>query len=141
MPRIPNREDDLARPRARKGGDHLAVTKGQARPTNQPDASPEWDDGVRALWDSMSQSGQADFYQASDWAFARVVLDDLNRIRVNSRPSAEAMRGVYGALDRLLLTEGERRRARIELTAPPPERESASVVAIREYREALGVED
>jgi hypothetical protein len=139
MARIPNREADLARPRSRKGGERRPISRGVAAPTTQPSGNQEWEPAVTALWLAMDESGQSDYYQASDWAYARVVLDELDRIRRSSRPSAEALRAVLGGLDRLLLTEGERRRARIELEAPAPEGESAAVVAIAQYRADLGL--
>lgn len=138
MPARRMSESELARPRARKGK-QPEVTLGESVPCKQPRASSEWDAGVKRLWKSMGQSGQAGFYQASDWEFARVALDELNRLRSDSRPSAEALKGVFTALGQLMLTETDRRKARIELTQPADESRSAAVLAIAEYKEALGV--
>jgi hypothetical protein len=42
-------------------------------------------------------------------------------------------------MERLLVTEGDRRRVRIELDAPQDNSEPASVTAINDYRQGLGL--
>jgi hypothetical protein len=68
---VPNREADLTRPfHDRKGGDAQSVTRGVARPTKVPNGDRSCHPIAKRLWDSLKESGQADFYQASDWALA-----------------------------------------------------------------------
>lgn len=137
---MPNREADLARPRSRKGGDQQETKKGVARPTRQYDADPEWHDIAKQLWNALHTSGQADFYQDTDWAFAYSLMDDLSHYKTQYKRSGQMLQTIYSALERLLITEGDRRRVRVELEAPLPETEPAAVLAIAEYRQELGAE-
>lgn len=143
MAPIPNREDDLARPRSRQGdkgrGTQTEVTKGNSRPAYAYEPDPSWHDSAKRLWLAATMSGQQDFYEQSDWAMLHTLCDDLSYYKSQGRRSAQMAATIYSALGTLLLTEGERRRARIELTDPEPEQASAAVLAIAEYREQLGV--
>lgn len=136
---IPNREDDLARPRSRKGSDQQPVTKGVARPASIPEADEEWHPIARLLWDSLLESGQQDYYQSSDWAIAYSLCEDLSRYKSSNKRSGQMAQTIYSAMSDLLVTEGARRRVRIELEAPEPETKPASVVAIEGYKSQLGV--
>jgi hypothetical protein len=136
---VPNRSEDLARPRERKGRDIVPVTKGVARPTAVPDADPDWHPIARQLWDALDASGQADFYQQSDWALAYSLCDDLSYYKNSTKRSGQMLQTIYSAMERLLVAEGDRRRVRIELNEPDDESTPASVVAIESYRRELGV--
>ena len=136
---IPNREEDLARPRERKGGDVQEVTKGEALPTKVPHADSEWHPIARKLWDGVKASGQTAFYQQSDWAVLYSLCDDLSQYKKSSKRSSQMAQVIYSALGNLLVTEGDRRRARIELSEPEPEVKPASVTAIEDYKRALGI--
>lgn len=137
---IPNRSEDLARPRERKGGDAKAPTKGVARPAKAPNAPKDWHPIARKLWDSVKESGQIDFYAQSDWAVLYSLCDDLSHFKKSKVRSAQMAQTLYSALGNLLVTEGDRRRAGIELTEPPDESDSAAVLAIADYKKELGVD-
>ncbi|UFD97943.1 minor tail protein [Streptomyces phage Pablito] len=137
---IPNRESDLARPRSRKGTDEQEAKKGLMRKVTVPRADPEWHPIAKQLYDSLKKSGQADFYQQSDWALAYALCDDLSHYKKSSKRSAQMAQTLYSALGNLLVTEGDRRRVRIELQEPEPETTSAAVLAIADYKQDLGVD-
>lgn len=145
---VPNREADLARSRERKGKDQVPVTKGLSRPTTIPRADPDWHPIARMLWDSLKKSGQSDFYEQSDWAFAYSLCEDLSLYKKPSvnrdgeeyfKRSGQMLQTIYSAMERLLVTEGDRRRVRIELHDAEPEEDLASVTAIDGARKALGL--
>lgn len=136
---IPNRESDLARPRSRKGSDEQETKKGQMRPVRIPRADPDWHPIAKQLYDSLKKSGQADFYQQSDWALAFALCDDLSHYKKSGKRSAQMAQTLYSALGNLLVTEGDRRRVRIELHEPEEETTSASVLAIADYKKELGL--
>lgn len=145
---VPNREADLARPRSRKGADQQPVTKGQMRKVTVPRADPEWHPIAKMLWEGMKKSGQADFYQQSDWAFAYSLCEDLSMYKnpltakdgtEYHKRSGQMLQTIYSAMERLLVTEGDRRRVRIELQEPEPEGTPASVTAIADYKADLGL--
>jgi len=146
---VPNRSEDLARPRERKGKDVVPVTKGELRKVRIPAADSKWHPIAKRLYNSLKVSGQADFYQQSDWALAWSICEDLSvykqprydRITGEEyfKRSGQMLQTIYTAMERLLVTEGDRRRVRIELSAPEPEAESAAVLAIADYRADLGL--
>lgn len=174
MPHMPKREDELARPRHRKGGNTVSVTKGIARPTSIPRADRSWHPIAKRLYNSLKTSGQADFYQNSDWALAYSLCDDLSRYKraedraeqMNERRdlwysltpearvelgmdpkyapphggkggSAMKLTATLSALAGLMVTEGDRRKIRVELEAPEEDGPSAEVTAIADYRSRL----
>lgn len=137
---VPLREAELARPRSRKGSDQVAVTKGVSRKATIPQADKDWHPIARRLWDSLKKSGQADFYQASDWALAYSLCDDLSYYKRSGKRSGQMLQVIYGAFERLLVAEGDRRRVRIELHDPEPERDDATVLAIADYKADLGLD-
>jgi hypothetical protein len=137
---VPNRSDDLSRPRERKGSDIVPVTKGVARPSTIPDSDPDWHPIAQQLWTALAASGQADFYQQSDWALAFSICEDLSHFKNSTKRSGQMLQTIYSAMERLLVAEGDRRRVRIELHEPEDEDATpAAVVAIESYRRELGV--
>jgi hypothetical protein len=138
---VPSRKAELARPRSRKGREHAdPVTTGEWREPVIPDPDPSWHPIARTLWDALSTSGQSDYYQSSDWAFAYSICEDLSYYKRSKKRSGQMLASLYSAMSSLLITEGDRRRVRIELERPAEdEAESASVVAIAEYKQMLGV--
>lgn len=148
---VPNRSDNLSRDRDANRGDRPPITKGELRPVTIPDADPEWHPIAHMLWEGLLDSGQADFYQSSDWAFAYSLMEDLSRYKepqVNKstgeeyhKRSGQMLQTIYSAMERLLVTEGDRRRARIELTAPDNSEQEATVLTLADYTEALGLGD
>jgi hypothetical protein len=137
---VPNRESDLARPRSRKGKEHAEpVTKGELRKVTVPTADSAWHPIARKLWDSLKTSGQADFYQNSDWAYAYSVCDDLSHFKKSGQRSSMMAQVIYSAMSNLLVTEADRRRVRIELHEPEAGEDEASVTAINNARAKLGL--
>ena len=136
---VPNRDSDLSRPRERKGKDVVPVTKGELRKVSIPHADPEWHPIARKLWDSLKTSGQADFYQNSDWAYAYSVCDDLSSYKNSKQRSSMMAQVIYSAMSNLLVTEADRRRVRIELHEPDTDEDVASVTAIKGAKAALGL--
>lgn len=137
---VPRREAELARPRERKGRNVQPVTRGELRPVTIPHADPDWHPIAIRLYKALKSSGQADFYQNSDWALAYSLCEDLSHYKRSSKRSGQMLQTIYSALERLLVAEGDRRRVRIELHAPDDEAEPAAVLAIADYRRDLGLD-
>jgi len=137
---VPERESNLARPRSRKGSDEQETKRGEMRPVRVPRADPDWHPIAKQLYDSLKKSGQADFYQQSDWAYAYSLCDDLSHYKKSKSRSSMMLAALMSAMSNLLVTEGDRRRVRIELQEPEPETTPASVLAIADYKKDLGVD-
>lgn len=93
-----------------------------------------------AWYESLRDSGQAFYYEPSDWAQAAVwtqlLSDQLNAIK----PSAMMVQAWSQGAAELLTTEGTRRRLRLELLKGEQgdDDADAAVLAIGEYQKRLG---
>lgn len=145
---MPNRSEDLSRERDANRGDRPEITKGTLYPVTIPEPDPEWHDIAKMLWDSLAQSGQSAYYQQSDWAFAYSLCEDLSfyknplisrdGVEYHKR-SGQMLQTIYSAMERLLVTEGDRRRVRIELSEPESEEDQAAVLMLADYQKDLGL--
>lgn len=71
------------------------------------------------FFDSLVMSAQAQFYEPSDWEYARLVCFIMNGIVTSPKPSSEMFKALQTAMSNLLVTEGDRRRLRIEIARQP----------------------
>ena len=118
------------------------ITRGELRPvTDVPAPDESWHPIAQDFYLSLASSGQADFYQDSDWMYAYAVCDDLSYYKKSGQRSAMMLTAIMSALSNLLVTEGDRRRVRIELTAPEPEGDDAAVLTLASYKESLEVDE
>lgn len=132
---VPKREAELQRPRDRKGGDQLPVLKGELMEVrNKPDPDPNWHSIATMVYEAAANSGQSYWYQESDWAMLYSLCDDLSYLKNQDRRSGQFLATVMSGLESLLLTEGDRRRARIELHAPEQKKADLAVVGMEAYR-------
>jgi hypothetical protein len=87
------------------------------------------------FWHSLADSAQAQYYEPSDWQFARFVMHHANTLVRSQRPSSQMFAGVVSALNDLLVTEGARRRVRMEIER---EQQKAQVFNVAEmFRDRL----
>lgn len=75
---------------------------------------------VTDMYQSMKDSACVKFFEATDWAYARLALHTLNAELVSAQQQGRpigAMKttAINQMLSALLLTEGDRRRARLEI--------------------------
>lgn len=102
----------------------------------QPDR--EWHPIARQLWDAVQKSGQARFYEPSDWAVLYSLMDDLTYYKNGAKRSGQMLQTIMSSLSSLLVTEGDRRRLQIELArATSDELEDAGVAEMQKWRERL----
>lgn len=133
------REEDLARPRERRGGDVLPVTHGEMMPLDlevlAPD--PEWHPSALAIWDTCKDSGQIMFYQNSDLAMLWSLCDDLSYAKKARVRSGQLLQTIYSALNNLLLTEGARRAVRLELQKPSEQTATLHILGRTAYSDMI----
>lgn len=82
------------------------------------------------FYDSLKESAQSKYYEPSDWQFARWTCFYMDDLIKSSRPSAVMLQTINTALSGLLVTEGERRRVRMEVER---EQTNAEVANIADY--------
>lgn len=100
--------------------------------------------GIGAAWyESLRTSGQAVYYTSSDWTsawlIAKAIHDYENNARDHGRGSLLA--GILKGMNQLMVTEGDRRSARLELERSDQlsedAAEDAGAASISRYREKL----
>lgn len=92
---------------------------------------------ARRWYRSLKTSGQAEFYTDSDWQTALVAAEVLDRFFATG--TAALLAEFNRMCASLLVTEGDRRRARLELerTAPAIDEEANDAADIAEARRRL----
>ena len=139
---IPERSE--ARRRRNKPDGPEPVKASSGAPTDLPTLSEpdeKWHEIATEWYLSLRESGQAAFYQPSDWATARYAAELMSRLLKSDRgPNGQLVAALNSVMGSLLTTEGDRRRARIELErqGPAEQQAPAGVTAIADYRAQLG---
>lgn len=120
-----------------------------------PKPNPKWHPIAKRWFESLARSGQSAFYEPSDWATAELIAESMSR---DLKPQVVGIKEETGepvmatiplkgaslaaylkAFSVLLVTEGDRRRARLELERPKlgGEEEMPDVSELADYRERL----
>lgn len=133
---IPKRSDE----RVRRNKEEVPIEKVSAiGPVEIPELGiPNPHPLVVDLYESMKNSAQSKYYEPSDWASARVTFHFLNKLLRSTKPSAQMLASVSSMMTTLLLTEGDRRRVRIEVERNPEAPEGKVIQISDLYRERLG---
>jgi hypothetical protein len=105
-----------------------------------PLASGSWHPLAKRWWQGLRKSDQTAFYQPSDWEHAYAWTGMWSMQLENGCPSGMFLATWDSAMGRLLVTEGDRRRVRIELeragTGEDAER-AAGVASMKAWRDKL----
>ena len=132
---VPKRSDQVRR-RNNKGAETKVPVDGVVT-VPEPDMA-KWPVLVRELWASLKESGQSRFYEPSDWAMAAVLCDDLAHYMRSRQRSGVKLSALMSAFTSLLVTEGDRRRVRLEIERTDPGEVAAAddptVAIMADYR-------
>lgn len=138
---IPKRSEERRR-RNKDDGPELiqAPAGGPEDLPDLPEPDPLWHPIAVDWYLSLRESGQAAFYEPSDWAVARYAADLMSKVLMSERgPNGQLVAALNSVMSSLLTTEGDRRRARMELERKPAGKQApASVTAIADYRSSIG---
>lgn len=146
MPPVPKRSSERRR-RNKVDIDHVQVEGVVTVPDLDIESAPdEYRDPkpihpvARALYESLRTSGQARYYEPSDWQRARVMVFLLSQQLWTGRPSATMYAALQSDMDALLISEAERRRVRMEIdrAVPDTSADDARVAQMARYRKATG---
>lgn len=90
---------------------------------------------VTDMYESIRQSASVKYYEPTDWQFARLALYTLNQELIaaqhNGKPvGAMKLTAINQMLSALLLTEGDRRRARLEIERAPADSSAGKVLDV-----------
>lgn len=138
--RMPKRSSQRTghRTKAEKAATEAVPVAGEVQ---VPPESDEWHPLARDWYVSLTKSGQARFFEPSDWAAARYVAEVMTKNLTAETFSAALFSAVWSAMDSLLTTEGSRRRVRLEIERKGGDTdadEESSVTQLDEYRQLYG---
>lgn len=117
-----------------------AAVFGEVVVEDAPKGDPDWHPTALGWFESLARSGQARYYEASDWAMARLGATMMDKLLTADKPSAQLLASVLGITSVLLSTEGDRRRLRLELArgVQVDEDEVAADATVTDLRSRLG---
>lgn len=138
MPPVPKRKDQKAghRTKAELRSIDTTVVEGKVE---IPEPEDYWHPIAKNWYESLARSGQSKYYEPSDWQVAHYIAEAMHRNLDNNRFSAQLFASIMSGMTSLLVTEGDRRRMRLEIERVDAEEEAdAAVVAIEDYVRELG---
>jgi len=104
-----------------------------------PAPNPNWHPIAGDWYASLVESGQAIYFEPSDWQAARFVAEVMSKNLKQKRFSSVLFAAVWAAMNDLLTTEASRRRVRMEIERGDVDHgQPAGVTAIADYRKAVG---
>jgi len=148
---VPKRSDQ----RRRRNAPQTPVDTAEASTeVTIPDADEAWHPVALQWYLSLGDSGQSVFYEPSDWAVAFLIAESISRdlqpqfvgiteqgevVRERIPMKGASLSAYLRAMTVLLATEGDRRRARLELqrASETDADEDAAVAALDDYRRRL----
>lgn len=112
---------------------------GEYRETKAPPADGKWHPRAKAFYKSLRDSGQSDYYQASDWAQARLVCDLMTHVyKQDFYRQAQMVETMASMMSKLGVTEADRRSLlRLELEHPAEEDRTPGDIAEDAYAQVL----
>lgn len=136
---VPKRSEERTRRNKPENEGGVSLSKGERVAFKVPPVDSAWHPRAKQWYRSLSRSGMREYYELSDYEMARLLCDALTEYY--KRPTAMMLATILQGMTSLGVTEGERRRMRIELEDPKESETSASIVAIDTYRAQLGVQE
>lgn len=130
--RVPKRSDQKHGHRSKAEKELIEHAPGADR-VEIPEADPDWHPVAARWFNSLADSGQSAFYEPSDWETAYLLAESLSRdlsekvvavtkdgqeIKAATPISGASLSAYLKGMGDLLVTEGDRRRARLELQRP-----------------------
>lgn len=139
MPGPPPKREDQRRRRNKNPDGLTTVTAAGGKRGELPRVSPHWHPLMKDWFRSLKESGQSQFYEASDWQTARLLAEVMSQELNSGEPVKASMLGEFNrAAASLMTTEGERRRLRVELQSPQADQDDETVVSIMaRYKDKL----
>ena len=137
---IPKRSEERRRRNKDDGPQLVQAAAGPPADVPElPEPDPLWHPIATDWYLSLQHSGQAAFYEPSDWAMARYAAELMSRGLSSDRPpNGQYVSALDSVMARLLTTEGDRRRARIELERKPAGPQLAAVKPLDASRDLTG---
>lgn len=133
---VPKRSDQRRRRNKDGAVDVAAAGTATASPALRPGLHPL----AVAWYQALGESGQSRFYEPSDWMTAQLLAEGIDSFA--RQPRASLLSTILSGSANLLVTEGDRRRLRLELVRAEAEATAAKAptVATRNVRRLKAVD-
>jgi hypothetical protein len=90
---------------------------------------------VQELWEALKKSVNREFYEPTDWIYAKMTLRMWDSVLTkNEVPGAMLLSALDGMLSKMLVTEADRRRLKIDAKRTKPEKKPQNKASDR-YRQ------
>ena len=149
----PKRADERRRMNKPAVGEEITTAPAAVK-VRVPRADSSWHKVAKMWFQSLAKSGQSRFYEPSDWSTAYLIAESISRdlsqqvIGFTEKEGAifgtiplkgASLSAYLKAMSSLLVTEGDRRRSRVELERGMvvDEDEAASVTALAGFQSKL----
>lgn len=133
---VPKRSD--RRIRRNKDGGEVERIEVSGGPVDPPPLGFVTHPVAEAWYESLAESGQARYFEPSDWQAARVVAHEVGRMLNAGKASGQMLAAVWSAMGDLLTTEAARRRVRMEIERGKAEDDGPNAAVIQ-LRKGLGL--
>ena len=100
-------------------------------------ASEYWSPNATMWYESLSRSGQALYYEPSDWALAIFCASLITDYDLSIKPPMGLLSTIMECQKLLLVSEDSRRRSHMELERSKDEALPKEIAAIEEYRKRI----
>lgn len=140
--------------RAIKAHGESSSPAGESKGSRMPPVDKDWHPIARNWYESLGKSGQSEFYEASDWALAQLTAESISRdlepqvigrnkatgkpIKAKMPIKGASLSAYLSSMTALMVSEGDRRRAGIELRKVGPEtaepEEASNVTSMDRFR-------
>ena len=135
---VPKHKDERRRRNVYQGETPVYVTGTTEAPELVVDVHPL----ARRMWDAITKSPVAQFYQETDWIAAGYFCVLMSKTLTDWKPPSSTYSLISQLESRLLLTEGSRRRARLMIERPDEDDSEdedvpEGVADIADYRKSL----
>lgn len=93
---------------------------------------------AKDMYESLTESGQSQYFEPSDWQRARIMCEMLSRLLYADKLSSMLYTAIQTDMAALMTTEAERRRLRVEIErgAADTSAQDAKVSQMAAYRRA-----
>lgn len=112
---VPKREES----RQRRNKPERPVRHGKSGMTDayrRPPANKYWSKLAKRIWRDLEKSGQSAYYEPSDWVAAYLLCDTVTAFQESDMKNGQMLASINALMTELLMTEGARRRAGVELS-------------------------
>lgn len=128
---VPKRSAERRRRNATPGAETVSIPGVVVAPAAEKGLHP-----IAMRWfEALKESGQAQFYEPSDWATAAYIAHAMSESLKGEALTGAMLSAVMSSMTGLLVTEGDRRRMRLEIEREAPKQQDpAGVTKLADFR-------